>query len=152
MSKTSAGKSKQSSSKAKEPQQPPPFEKAPASIEPLLTQLNPANVYITHIDKNLPEYKKSIYLIPVLLNATIAVLLVWRIYAAVPKYFALLQTLLGYASSATINTNRTTRQEQIWTVLRRTLMMIADFGLFRFVGPALGLYELKESIFAPPNL
>ena len=30
--------------------------------------------------------------------------------------------------------------------------LAAGWFLFRFVGPALGLYELKESITAPPNV
>ena len=113
---------------------PTPFEKAPASIQPLLGQLDPSKVYITHIDRHLTEYKKQIFLMPVLINTLVAALLAWRIYVAAPQYLALAQAFLGYASSATVDTASTTRSEQVWMILRRTGMMLMDFLLFRFIG------------------
>ena len=113
---------------------PTPFEKASQTLQPLLDQLDPAQVYITHIDRHLTDYKKQIFLMPVLINTAVALLLAWRVYAAAPTYLALVQALLGYASSAAVDTARTTRNEQIWLILRRTGMMLLDFLLFRFVG------------------
>ena len=135
MSKSASKRSKVTSSKPAASQYPTPFEKAPASIEPFLAQLDPANVYITHVDRTRPEYKRQIFLLSLLLNATITALLVWRVYVAVPNYLALAQTLLGYASSATVDTSNTTRKEQMWILLRRTLMMALDYLLFYFVVP-----------------
>ena len=113
---------------------PTPFEKAPQSISPFLDQLDPSKVYITHLDRHLTDYKKQIFLMPVLINTTVALLLAWRIYSAAPTYLALAQALLGYTSSATVDTATTTRNEQIWTILRRTGMMLFDFLVFRFIG------------------
>lgn len=79
--------------------------------------------------------KKNIFLIPVLLNSTIAALLLWRLYYALPKYWILAQTILGYVTSATVDVEKSTRKQQIWILLKRTLMMAFDFLLFRFVGP-----------------
>ncbi|KAI5360592.1 hypothetical protein Slin14017_G087670 [Septoria linicola] len=114
---------------------PTPFLRAPSSLAPFLERLDPAKVHITHIDRTKQSVKKNIFLIPVLLNSTIALLLLWRLYHAVPKYYTLLQTLLGYVTSATVDTTSTTRKQQIWILLKRTLMMAFDFILFRFVGP-----------------
>ncbi|CAK4031953.1 hypothetical protein MYCFIDRAFT_110798 [Lecanosticta acicola] len=126
---------KQTSSKASSSQIPAPFTKAPASIEPFLTRLDPAKVHITHIDRLPADQKRKIFYIPVVLNAVIALLLTWRIYVALPKYWALGQTLLGYVTSYTVNPETTTRGQQIRILLRRTLMFAMDFLLFRFIGP-----------------
>lgn len=134
MSKPSK-RAKQTSSKPANPQYPSPFEKAPSSLDPFLGQLDPSQVYITHIDRSRVDYKRQIFLFSVLVNSSIAALLLWRIYAAAPTYLALVQTFLGYASTATVDTTTTTRKQQTWILLRRTLMMLCDFLLFRFIGP-----------------
>ena len=112
---------------------PTPFTVAPESLSLLLPGLDETKVYITHIDTHPIEYKKQIFLVPVLLNGTIAALLAWRIWVAGPKYLALLQALLGHGGSAAVNTAATTTSHQIKVVLRRFGMMLLDFLLFRFV-------------------
>ena len=112
---------------------PAPFEKAPDSLESFLQRLDPAHVYISHIDRHPIDKKKSIFTIPVLLNGAIAALLAWRIWAAYPTYWAIFQSLLGYATSATVDTARTTRNEQIWLLFKRTMMFAVDFLVFRFI-------------------
>lgn len=114
---------------------PAPFTKAPASLDVLLQRLDPSKVHITHIDRLPAEQKRSIFLIPVALNGLIAFLLAWRLYYAIPKYWVLLQTFLGYITSATIDPEKTTRGEQVMILMKRFGMMALDFLLFRFVGP-----------------
>lgn len=114
---------------------PTPFTKAPAALQPFLDLLDPSQVYLTHIDRFPAQAKRKIFLIPVLLNLAIALLLLWRLKAAVPTYWALFQTFLGYPSSATVDTETTTRQEQMRVVLARTAMFAFDFVAVRFVGP-----------------
>jgi hypothetical protein len=135
MSKISSKKPKATSFKSSAPQIPVPFTKAPGSLATFLDQLDPAQVYITHVDRSPPAHKKQIFLIPVLLNASIAVLLLWRIYAAVPVYWAILEALLGYDSVARVDTANTTRGKQVEILLKRTSMFVLDFFLFRLVGP-----------------
>lgn len=134
MAKNVAKRSKQASFKPAAGEIPTPFEKAPQNLQPLLDQLDPSKVYITHVDRHLTEYKKQIFLMPVLINSLVAVLLAWRVYAAAPTYLAMVQAVLGYASSAAIDTTNTTRSDQVWVILRRTGMMLLDFLLFRFIG------------------
>ena len=114
---------------------PTPFTKAPAALQPFLDLLDPSQVYLTHIDRFPAQAKRNIFLIPVLLNLAIALLLLWRLKAAVPTYWALFQTFLGYPSSATVDTETTTRTEQMRVVLARTAMFAFDFVAVRFVGP-----------------
>jgi hypothetical protein len=116
-------------------QYPSPFSKAPPAIEPLLPQLNPASVYITHIDRHPPPYKKQIFTFAVIVNTTITLLLLWRLYVAVPKYIALVQALLGYASTASVDPAKTTRQEQLWILFRRFVMLGMDYAIIQFVVP-----------------
>jgi hypothetical protein len=39
---------------------PTPFTTAPAALQPLLPQLDPARVHLVHIDRHTPEHKKQI--------------------------------------------------------------------------------------------
>lgn len=135
MSKPVSKRSKQPSTNIKALQPPTPFEKAPPSLTPFTELLDPAQVYIAHIDTHKIDYKKQIFLIPVLLNASIAVLLLYRLYTAGPEYLAIVQTFFGYASTATVDTETTTRSEQAWILARRVAMFAADFLFFRFIGP-----------------
>lgn len=52
-----------------------------------------------------------------------------------PVYWAIVEHLLGYASSATVDTENTTRNEQFKVLAKRVSMFIFDFLLFRFIGP-----------------
>ncbi|KAF2724531.1 hypothetical protein K431DRAFT_291620 [Polychaeton citri CBS 116435] len=113
---------------------PSPFEPAPAQLQSLLSELDPSKVYLTHIDYHQRQYKRQIFLIPVLLNTAIAVLLFWRLYTAFPQYLALAQTFTG-VSEATVDVENTTRKEQIWILLKRAGMFLFDFCLVRFVLP-----------------
>lgn len=134
-SKLSKRQQKQTSFKSPANEIPTPFAKAPPAIEPLLDQLDPAKVYITHIDRFPVDAKKQIFLIPVLLNAAIALLLLWRIRYAVPTYYTLIQTFLGYTTEATVDVENTTRREQFAVLFKRFAMFFIDFLVFRFMGP-----------------
>ncbi|KXL51127.1 hypothetical protein M433DRAFT_75371 [Acidomyces richmondensis BFW] len=114
---------------------PTPFQPAPPSLATFLAQLNPAHVYLTHIDRQPSAHKRLIFIIPLLLNAFIAGLLLWRLWIAAPTYWVLLLTILGHRTAATVDTAITTRGEQIRILLRRTAMFAGDFVLFKFVGP-----------------
>lgn len=114
---------------------PQPFRPASKQLETLLKQCDPSKVYLFHIDRNSAEYKRNIFLIPVVLNGTIGVLLLWRIYSVAPTYWALLLSMLGMHSSASVDITTTTRRQQVLLVLRRAALIFLDFLLFRLVGP-----------------
>ena len=137
-------KTKQTTLKPPDSQHPPPFSKAPSSLAPLLTQLDPAQVYITHIDRTQLHVKKQVFVFALLLNASIAGLLAWRAYVAVPKYLALTQTFLGYDSSATVDATSTPTNEKVWILLSRTAMMLCDYLLVRLVLPWPGSFFFER--------
>ncbi|GAB7356427.1 hypothetical protein MBLNU459_g7200t1 [Dothideomycetes sp. NU459] len=114
---------------------PPPFILAPPVLDPFLDTLDRDYVYITHIDRFPAAFKKRIFTVPVLLNVTITVLLAWRIYAAVPTYVALARHMIGYDSSAAIDTATRTTSALLWIVAKRSAMFMLDFLLLRFIGP-----------------
>ncbi|CZT16335.1 uncharacterized protein RCC_02177 [Ramularia collo-cygni] len=133
--KPSSKKTKGTSFKSSISEIPAPFAKAPPSLSRFLERLDPKKVHITHIDRTRIDHKKNVFLIPVMLNGVIALLLLWRLYVAVPTYWILFQTLLGYLTPATVDPISTTRKQQIYILLQRTAMFAFDFFLFRFVGP-----------------
>lgn len=136
-------KGKQTAFNTPRSQHPPPFTPAPASLEPFLAQLDPAQVYIAHIDRTALSVKRQVFLFAFGLNAIITGLLVWRAYIAIPKYLALGQTFLGYQSDATVEESLPADQK-VWIVLRRTAMMVFDFLLFRLVVPWPGSFFFER--------
>ncbi|QIW94796.1 hypothetical protein AMS68_000314 [Peltaster fructicola] len=114
---------------------PSPFQPASCNLKPLLEQCDPTKVYLFHIDRSHADYKRNIFLVPVLLNGTIGLLLLWRIYAAAPTYWAMILSMIGAQSSANVDITTSTRKQQILLVLRRAALIFLDFLLLRLVGP-----------------
>lgn len=114
---------------------PPPFETAQQALAPFLDTLDKDYVYITHIDRFPAAFKKRIFTVPILLNLSIAALLICRIYYAVPKYLALITHMLGYNTPESIDTTTRATSALIWIVLKRSIMFMLDFLLLRFIGP-----------------
>jgi hypothetical protein len=136
-------KTKQTTLKPPDSHHPPPFSKAPTSLSSFLDQLDPAQVYITHIDRTQVHVKQQVFFFAFLLNASIAALLVWRAYVAIPKYFALTQTFLGYDSSAKVG-EVTPTNEKVWILFSRTATMLFDYLLVRLVVPWPGSFFFER--------
>lgn len=145
---TKADKSKSSTNKFVDPRKPPPpFTTAQPTLTPFLEILDKEHVYITHIDRFPADFKKRIFTVPILLNLSIAILLAWRIYAAVPVYLGLITHMLGYTTAESIDTTTRTTSELLWIVLKRSGMFMFDFLLFRFIGP----WPISFFLEAPAN-
>lgn len=114
---------------------PAPFTKAPTSLEPFLEHLDPAQVYLVHVDNFPVDFKKRIFTVPVILNLSIALGLLWRLLAAAPVYMALIASVLGRDSPETVDTATKTNKQLVWLLLKRTLTFAFDFVLFRFISP-----------------
>lgn len=113
---------------------PPPFTTASSALEPFLSNLDTSKVYITHIDTLPWRFKRRIFAVPLVLNLTIAALLVWRFVAIYPVYMDLFLQIMGYNTStaAEVSGNKRTRQ-LVWIMLKRGFMCLLDFVLVRFV-------------------
>ncbi|PSK44190.1 hypothetical protein B9Z65_170 [Elsinoe australis] len=114
---------------------PSPFAICPEKLTPFTSNLDPEHVYITHIDRFPSEFKRRIFAVPVILNASLVLLLAWRIYSIVPFYLNLMNTILGYPSPLTIDRSLYTTPALVWIVVKRALTFAFDFVLLRFVLP-----------------
>ncbi|CAN9310833.1 unnamed protein product [Alternaria alternata] len=129
-SKQRAVKPANSSSKKAIPQ---PFTAAPAELDTLLSTFDRSLVYISHVDVHPAWFKRRIFAVPVLLNTTILALILWRLYAIGPHYWAIILSVLGNHNETTIYWATTPWATLIWRVGKRMLMFMLDFLLFRFV-------------------
>lgn len=116
----------------------PPFKPAPAELSTFLDTLtSKSHIYILHLDMHPRAFKRRIFAVPLLLNIFILVILVFRLQRALPTYFFLLLSVLGYDSPANIDKENTNQLALLGISGERTLMFAGDFLLFRFVGLSL---------------
>ena len=114
---------------------PAPYSTPPPALQPFLLGLNPAHIYIVHIDTHQWTFKRKIFAVPVLMNVVIALLLLWRARVALPLYAAILLATLGYESTAKVD-----YQHLDWIPLlnvggRRALMFLIDWLLAVYIVP-----------------
>jgi hypothetical protein len=112
----------------------PPFSAASDRLQPFLDLLDPAKVYIVHLDKLPVEFKRQIFAVPVLMNILIVVGLLWRWYIVVPKYLQLTTIIAGVNDPALAGVGSTFR-EKSWLTISRALMFAIDFFLIKIILP-----------------
>src|SRR5438128_205881 len=127
-------KTTKKATKALPPAIPEPFEAAPSELGPLLATFDTESVYITHLDPHPAWFKRRIFFVPVGINVTIALLLLWRAYAAYPLYWSLIMSFLGNPNETTIYYAKTSWGELVQVVLWRMAMFLFDWLLFRTMG------------------
>jgi len=115
---------------------PAPFSLASKNLTPFFGTLDKSKVYIVHLDTLPSEFKRKIFAVPILMNLVIAALLLWRAYATYPTYLDMLFAVLGQNTNAVV----TDADSKPWLglmyiVLRRTLTILIDFVLVRFILP-----------------
>lgn len=130
---TTTKKSTPSTTSSSEP--PQPFKRAPEVLAPFFSTLSHKHVYITHIDNKPKDFKRKIFLIPVVINLIIALLFVLRVRYIAPWYFQLVTSALGYPNETTIYPATQTWGFIAKTALRRAFTFLLDFLLFVFVWP-----------------
>ena len=124
------------SNQLKKPNSPPaPYLTPPPSLQPFLEDLNPAHIYIVHIDIHPWTSKRRVFAVPVVMNVVIALLLLWRAKVAVPFYVALILAVLGYESAASVDVAHTETVILIWILTRRAGMFFLDWVLARIFVP-----------------
>ncbi|KAH9877281.1 hypothetical protein IAQ61_002645 [Plenodomus lingam] len=114
---------------------PSPFTPAPSELSTLLSTFDPSAVYLIHTDVLPAAHKKSIFIVPVILNLFFSLVLPWRAYFAIPYYWALILSFLGNPNETTIYYDRTPWGALVGKVMKRMLVFLADFMLFRIVAP-----------------
>ena len=128
--------SKRTTNATKKIGQPPqPFKTVADSLRPFCETLATKHVYITHIDSKPSNFKRKIFVVPVLLNLAVAALFVWRLCYIGPYYLQLLATTLGYRNEVTLVAKDLSWAQLVGTVLRRAFTFMLDICLAIFVWP-----------------
>jgi hypothetical protein len=125
--------SKPLSSKSLDP--PAPFKRAPETLEPFLSELSKQHAYITHIDTKPRDFKRKIFMVPVLMNIAVIGLILWRISIIGPYYMKICFSLMGKYNETTIDTARMPMNDIIKEILRRTMKFMIDLIIYAFVWP-----------------
>lgn len=114
---------------------PIPFELPPSNLSSqFLSTLPNDHIYIIHVDTTPRTLKRQVFLVPVCMNIALSVLLVWRLYYAIPMYFDLIIGTLGYYSRTAVDVQASSRTELFNITITRTLTLMGDYMLFSLLG------------------
>ncbi|TQS35318.1 hypothetical protein Golomagni_04266 [Golovinomyces magnicellulatus] len=114
-------------------QPPASYRKASTCLSPFLTGLNKSHIYITHIDNQPREFKRKIFSVPLILNISIVLLLIWRIRTIGPWYLEISQFIWARSLDSSVDTAQRSFQDLFFEVLLRARVFLTDFILFVFV-------------------
>ncbi|KAH8692632.1 hypothetical protein BGW36DRAFT_384863 [Talaromyces proteolyticus] len=136
MTKTTrrAVKNKQPSSKPA-PKPLNPFVPAPSTLRPFLDVLSPNEIYLAHIDKEEPSFKKQLFIVPILLNTTIILAIAYRFYNGIHVYPEILASALGISSVPTADFSSGSWQQIAGVILRRAITFSIDYFLITLFLP-----------------
>lgn len=114
---------------------PPPFELPSANLSSrFLSTLPKDHIYIVHVDTTPPTIKQRVFLIPVCMNVALSLVLVWRLYYAIPFYLDLISGTLGYSSATVVDVQASNKSELFSLTVTRTTTFLADYMLFALMG------------------
>jgi len=123
-------------SKASVPINPPePFTLPPPSLEHFLPKLSKQHVYITHIDVKPWEFKRKIFLVPVVMNILIIAGIFWRIRSIGPFYMNMCFSLMGQANATTLDMAAMPMGEVLRETFRRASIFMIDLLIYVFIWP-----------------
>ncbi|PMD42236.1 hypothetical protein L207DRAFT_510474 [Hyaloscypha variabilis F] len=114
---------------------PAPFKRAPETLSPFLSSIDPKHIYITHLDLKPADFKRKIFLVPVLMNLAIIGLIIWRMRSIYPLYRNILLTVLGRTNDMTMDTANTPFKKIAGEILRRAMIFMFDLCLYVFIWP-----------------
>ena len=113
---------------------PSPFSAPPERLKSFLFALDPAQIYVVHIDNQPRDFKRKIFTVPVLMNIGIVLILCWRLYQVLPTYLDLLMVSLGLPSPAVVDKMGKSNKQLGGIALKRAAILVLDFILFRYIG------------------
>ena len=116
------------------PSPPSPFCLAPDALKPFLEDLATDHIYITSLDHQPRDFKRRLYIVPLLLNIFLSVVLLWRLRYALPTYVSLFLTMFGFETEHAVIIHYSDTASLFGILGDRMLMMMGDFVLFRFIG------------------
>ncbi|KKA27534.1 hypothetical protein TD95_005016 [Thielaviopsis punctulata] len=114
---------------------PKPFKKAPAELEQFIEVLDPAHVYVTHIDQHPIAHKRRIFVLPVGINILVVLLFILRMQSVLPFYWDLISAALGARPTDWFNPRGAEWSAILAEGLRRAVTFAIDLFLVVFVWP-----------------
>ncbi|PQK10650.1 hypothetical protein BB8028_0002g09690 [Beauveria bassiana] len=124
-----------STSAQRDGEPPDPFQKVPEVLEPFTKGLSKKHVYVAHIDGKPAEFKRKIFVVPVLMNIAVAAAFVFRMYYILPYYFTILVKAMVQHPSSFPGETTSTWSDLGWEIGKRGFSMFIDLMLFIFVWP-----------------
>ncbi|ATY64714.1 hypothetical protein CCM_01270 [Cordyceps militaris CM01] len=128
-------KSSTAASSRRDGEPPAPFRKLPEVLAPFVKGMSKKHVYIAHIDGQKADFKRKIFLVPVLMNIAVVAAFVFRMYWILPYYFTILVKALLQHPSTFPGATTTTWSDLGWEIAKRGISMFIDLMLFVFVWP-----------------
>ncbi|KAH9890736.1 hypothetical protein F4778DRAFT_752077 [Xylariomycetidae sp. FL2044] len=129
---------------------PPPFKQPPEILQPLIDTLNEKQVYIIHVDTHPKDFKRKIFIVPVLMNIAIIAFFIWRSWYISPYYLRILSSTLGFPNETTMVVDEMEWKEIIPEVARRGFTFLFDFCLVVFLGPWPSEFFLGKTDYGSP--
>ena len=83
------------------------------------------------------------------MNILLTVVVLYRIYIAIPTYFGILVAILGYDSPQKVDVKQNPATALVGIGIERTLMFLGDFMLVRFIGIWPVEFFLGKNTFTP---
>ncbi|TVY17993.1 hypothetical protein LARI1_G005472 [Lachnellula arida] len=115
---------------------PEPFSRPTSKLEPFLSTLSTNHIYITHIDTKPVDFKRKIFLVPVLMNVAIVGLILWRIKYILPWYMKICWSLMAGARNETsLDTAWMSYNDIAKEILRRSMSFVLDLMIYVFIWP-----------------
>ncbi|KAJ5888020.1 hypothetical protein N7495_008061 [Penicillium taxi] len=107
----------------------PPFTKVPDILKPFVEPLLSGEIYLVHIDTTGADLKWQAFLVPSLVNAVIAAVILLRVYMGISTYPALIAIVIGLESSLSVNLSTTSWFDIAQLIIRRTGGLFIDYFL-----------------------
>ncbi|KAI1346728.1 hypothetical protein F5Y01DRAFT_297182 [Xylaria sp. FL0043] len=126
---------KSTPAKRKDGGPPAPYKRPPEVLQPIIDTFDEKHVYIIHLDNKPRDFKRRIFMVPVLMNIAIVALFAWRVYYISPYYLSLVTSAMGYWNETTMFVDEMTWEEIIPEVGRRTATFMIDTLLAVFLWP-----------------
>ena len=128
---------------------PAPFIKVPETLTPFVSNLSKDHFYITSLDTHDRKFKRRLFHVPLFMNILLTIVVLYRIYIAIPTYFGILLSILGYDSPQKIDVKQNPATALVGIGIERTLMFLGDFMLVRFIGIWPVEFFLGKNTFTP---
>lgn len=114
---------------------PHPFTRPSPRLKEFLSLLSQQHVYITHIDSKARDFKRKIFLVPVVMNALIIAGILWRVKVIGWYYMQICFSLMGRYNETTIDTANTPTNDVLREIFRRTMIFMVDLLIYVFIWP-----------------